>query len=530
MKLIINNQKLLLFSILVLAAVLRLVAITKSPPSLYWEEAAIGYDAYSILKTGKDYHGNAFPLIAFPSFGDYKPSLYFYATVPSIAIFGLNDFAIRFPSAFSGVLTVLLVYLISKELFKSKSKIPLLASFLLAISPWHLQFSRAGFEVNLATFLLTLGIYFLIKSLKNNFYFFLGAVVLGLSLYAYHGLRIIAPIFALIFTLTNWSKINFKWKIVSVIVALIISWPILGNINNPQVKQRFQETSHFTQSSAINISNQLKEQDDNLISRLIHHRYILWGRELLQNYTNHFNLNFLFISGDNNPRHQTREFGLLYHWELITLFSAIYFFIKRKHFFLNPIFLWILVAPTAAMLTKTTPHTLRFLPAAPAFAIISAYGLIQLLKNIKLPKTFIILGTSTIILAEAIVFLHFYFFHYPQVTSQHWQYGYKQLIQFTESVKDNYTSIYITREYGRPSVYALLYGQYDPLTIQKQEPSLPKDQLELLSFDKYKFTPAKQDDTNILVVTATDQPQSNRKLIKTIDFLDHSTAFFIYEQ
>jgi len=89
-----------LIAVLILAAVLRFYHLGFNPPSPYWEEAALGYDAYSILKTGKDFHGHSWPLIAFESFGDYKPSLYFYATVPSVAIFGLNTFAVRFPSAF----------------------------------------------------------------------------------------------------------------------------------------------------------------------------------------------------------------------------------------------------------------------------------------------------------------------------------------------------------------------------------------------------------------------------------------------
>ena len=89
-----------LIAVLILAAVLRFYHLDSNPPSPYWEEAALGYDAYSILKTGKDFHGHSWPLIAFESFGDYKPSLYFYATVPSVAIFGLNTFAVRFPSAF----------------------------------------------------------------------------------------------------------------------------------------------------------------------------------------------------------------------------------------------------------------------------------------------------------------------------------------------------------------------------------------------------------------------------------------------
>ena len=92
-----NRVTILLMSILLVAASLRLVALSTNPPSTYWDETSLGYDAYSLLKTGKDYHGNPFPILAFPSFGDYKPSLYFYAIVPFMAVLGTTTLAIRLP-------------------------------------------------------------------------------------------------------------------------------------------------------------------------------------------------------------------------------------------------------------------------------------------------------------------------------------------------------------------------------------------------------------------------------------------------
>ncbi|MBU1967161.1 hypothetical protein KKH50_02615, partial [Patescibacteria group bacterium] len=107
---------LILFSlILVLATGLRLYGITKFPPSLYWEEAALGYDAFSILRTGKDHHGNPFPIVAFESFGDWKPSLYFYAIVPFIKLLGLTELAVRLPAALSGIVIVIGIGLLARQ-------------------------------------------------------------------------------------------------------------------------------------------------------------------------------------------------------------------------------------------------------------------------------------------------------------------------------------------------------------------------------------------------------------------------------
>ena len=77
------------FFIVLLAIFLRFYQLGKNPPHLNWDEAALGYNAYSLLSTGRDEYGKSFPL-SFRSFDDYKPPLYVYLTIPSVAVFGLN--------------------------------------------------------------------------------------------------------------------------------------------------------------------------------------------------------------------------------------------------------------------------------------------------------------------------------------------------------------------------------------------------------------------------------------------------------
>src|SRR3990167_9264559 len=114
------KKNFLIFLVLFLAFVLRFYHLNLTPPSLYWDEASLGYNAYSILKTARDEHNRFLPLTNFAAFGDYKPPGYIYLAVPTIAAFGLNDFSIRFPSAFFGVLTVLITYLLTKKLWKNE--------------------------------------------------------------------------------------------------------------------------------------------------------------------------------------------------------------------------------------------------------------------------------------------------------------------------------------------------------------------------------------------------------------------------
>jgi 4-amino-4-deoxy-L-arabinose transferase-like glycosyltransferase len=167
-----NLSRLALCLIFAVALILRLVALGRYPAGFTADEAAQGYMAYSILKTGKDEWGVRLPL-APRSFGDFKPPLQTYLMIPSIAVFGLNEFAVRLPSAILGILGVLGVYLLASELFRMKivrinpNNLSLLSSLLLAISPWHISLSRGAFEANLTTFFLPLGFYFFLRGISK---------------------------------------------------------------------------------------------------------------------------------------------------------------------------------------------------------------------------------------------------------------------------------------------------------------------------------------------------------------------------
>ena len=110
--------RIILIFIVGLAFGLRFYNVWDNPPALSWDEVSIGYNAYSILKTGRDEHGRFLPIDTFVGYGDYKPPLAIYITVPFVALFGLNELAVRLPSVLFGTLTVLLTYFLVQELFR----------------------------------------------------------------------------------------------------------------------------------------------------------------------------------------------------------------------------------------------------------------------------------------------------------------------------------------------------------------------------------------------------------------------------
>src|SRR3989344_1080234 len=168
--------------------------LDKIPSGFYIDEALPGYNAYSILKTGKDEYGKFFP-IAFRFYGSYNPPLYTYLTIPSIALFGLNIYAVRFPSVLFGLLSALVFYLMLKKSELVKNKLTLLLGFLLfLISPWNLLYSRVGYEVSLGLLLFSIGVLGMRLGLTKRSWFIIGLLASSLSTYAAYTERFLAPL------------------------------------------------------------------------------------------------------------------------------------------------------------------------------------------------------------------------------------------------------------------------------------------------------------------------------------------------
>ena len=198
--------------LLILTFSIRGFGLLSSPPSLYWEEVAIGYDAYAIIKTGHDHHGHAWPILAFESFGDWKPALYFYLVAGAELILGLTPLAVRLPALLSGLAMVIAVawlikYLLEDHLSSENIRLLMVITLLVGgLSPWGVMFSRAGWESMVAASLLAwggLGWVYAGKAKHKMLVLILSTLLLALSAYTYHAARLIAPL------LFVWLLINF---------------------------------------------------------------------------------------------------------------------------------------------------------------------------------------------------------------------------------------------------------------------------------------------------------------------------------
>jgi 4-amino-4-deoxy-L-arabinose transferase-like glycosyltransferase len=489
---------------------LRFFHFNQSPPSPYWEEVALAYDAYSIAQTAKDHHGNFLPLVAFESFGDFKPSLYFYLAVPFIKIFGLNVLAIRLPTVLSSIAIIFGIAFLAKNLFqnfylKNDSKaanfIFYLALFLASLSPWLLTFSRSAWESTVATALILWGSNFwLCFMIKNKSKWAILAVIfLVLSTYAYHAARITAPLVGLALMLAYLKKksffalkkpLNLPALLIAMLLAVGLFWPVGQALLEKTGQQRIAETSIFSDITIIEKSNQLKaEHHNSLFSRIIYHRYLLFAEEAAANFLDHFNFTYLFVSGDHNPRHSIQTFGEFYYFDLLFFAAALVFCFRHKNRITWFLFFGLCAAILPAAFTQATPHALRTLAALPIFLVFLSFGVwqfLQVFKNAK-QKKIVLCSIVVIYLLFAASFFYQLIYVYPNRYKSEWQFGYEEMIKKLLLIENNYEKIYITREQGRPAMYYFFYAQVDPILVQAFAPQAKKDQGEFLNFSNIEF-------------------------------------------
>ena len=411
--LIINQRTLII--ILLLAAFLRLYKLDNYP-AFNADEAAIGYNAYSLLETGKDEHGNPWP-IHFQSFNDYKPGLYVYLVMPFVKIIGLNEWSVRFPNALLGIASVYLIYLLVREMVngqwlmvKKKSIIndqslaiedldskqsyllttnhqllALIASFLLAISPWHLHFSRGGWEVNTATFFIMLGVYFFLKYIsKKRFLFIVSCLLfLVLSMYSYHSARIISPLLFFGLLTLFWKEINLKIKQLMILglIGFLFSAPLIVDLTKSDIVSRAAGVGLFADTGPIERTNEQRMEHAGVVSRIFHNKATNYGLTFLKNWGEHYHGLFLFVSGDEIQRNRVPETGQMYLFEIITVILGLCVLFSRiiqNSKFIILILYWLLIAPIPASMTFQSPHSLRAQNMVIPLTIISAIGLASL--------------------------------------------------------------------------------------------------------------------------------------------------------
>ncbi len=370
---------LVLILILVFAAFFRLWQLDTVPPSLWPDEAINANTAIGILDT-KTFQ------VFYPE-NQGREGLFFLLIAFAFSIFGISIWSFKLVPALAGIFTVLGQYLLARELFRKLSAsgsrtIALLSSFFLAISFWHINFSRIGFRAILTPLILTFSFYFFFRGLRTKkiWDFLLSGLIFGLGFYTYISFRM--AVFLLAFALIFWFLVALKEKWAAkffVSAALLLLTVFIVGL--PMGIYFLENPEHFV-VRALGVSVFKQENPIKAFFQSL-------ARHLLM-----FN-----FSGDPNWRHNLSGFpqlslaaGIFFLIGAIWAIWQIVVSIKREFpenlaeigsFLFLFVWLFVLLLPSA-LTVEGIPHALRsigVIPVAYLFAGLGAYLAYQRVKN-----------------------------------------------------------------------------------------------------------------------------------------------------
>lgn len=435
-------RKILLVGIILLASFFRFWQIGENPAGFFTDEASNGINAYKIATTGRDNHDRPFPVI-FEANGDWRDPVYIYSLVPSVALLGLSEFSVRIVSALYGIGAVILMYFLGKEI--GGEKMGLVSSFILAVSPWHLHFSRVGFQLIAAVFWILFALLFLYKSLKNKNYYALAAAGIILSFFSYSTTKLYIFPLVILFFLSNFKetlnliKTKYFW-IVSFLSIVLVIGLILPHLYDGTFFTRWNQ-----------VSNEINKG------------------EVIQAYINHFSYDFLFSKGDAEfdlqtvKRHSIIGMGELHYFQLPFLIIGLFcvLFLKKIRSNYKFFLFFLLIYPLGSMLTQLQPQATRSILGVIPFTVLTSVGFIETLNIVKYPHSryiFRVLCLAVVCVSIYLLTINLKAAPLRNADYWGWQYGYRPVMEYFTLRQNLYDNVIITHRYNAGEELLFFYN------------------------------------------------------------------------
>lgn len=536
-----KKSTLIFFLIIVLFLSTRLYQIAQNPPSLYWDEASLLYNAYSIGLNGKDEWGEVLP-VHFRAFSEFKLPVYIYTAAVFTKLFGLSELSIRLPAVLFSLGTLIVTYFLVLKITKLK-EVGLLTVFTLSIIPWFFIFSRVGFEASAGLFFYTLGILMLLINKHKRLILILSAVAFVFSVYSYNSFRLIAiPTFFIVLGYQFFLQYGFngrsmfaqlkKYLVTICIVLVIFAISLIPVIRLFLFDTGFNRIQGLSLFPVVRVDTgggqpRLEVIPPNGGWESMGENYLTF----LHNYLSYFSPYFLLLKGDSNMRHHLPGFGQIYFPDIFFLIIGVIYALKKKGLYILPLLI-LLVTVLPAALGKESAHALRSFPMVPFLSIFIGTGIAAVSNRFKY-SLIIIIGLYLLLFSN--YFMSF-LMEYPKKSSQEWQFGYKQIFTSYKDQFKNYDNVVVSNQYAQPYILGLVYLKINPEEFRKNvEYSNVNDWgfSTVQRFDKIYFMKVTDANLpsgkNLLFSLPTDQIDEDASNKDTIYFLDGEPAFFVYE-
>jgi 4-amino-4-deoxy-L-arabinose transferase-like glycosyltransferase len=451
-----------LVGILAVGIFLRTYQFPAIPPGLNQDEAGAGYEAFSLLLTGRDKWGNVWP-VYFPAWGSGQNVLYSYLTIPWISLLGLNEVSVRIVSLLFGILTLPLLYVTAKRLYGRS--VALVSTWLLAILPWHVMLSRWGLESNLLPFLLLLGSYTVTQWLLSRSSALLSPLALvpwALALYAYGTAYIIVPgmiLLALIGGRKSVTSNPSKWLGALVILA-ILSFPIVIFVLNNYVLQASPGWENILGFSAPRLPSQRFNQVALPFPQMLNGNltFLLNGFQDFQ----------IWNADPYFPPLSVAFFPFLLVGAAVLArkFLAPDSDSENRNRNRNLFLLWLLACLPLVLLTplNITRANALFIPVI----VLSALGLTEIREALTFPflRHAITWAAAVWILAYAALFAYNYFEFYPDRAAVAFQSGLRTALEKGQALATPSEKFYMTGQVPIPYNYVLFFLKIPPQEFQ----------------------------------------------------------------
>lgn len=463
-------------TIVMLAFAIRFYQLGSIPSGITWDEAAIGYNGYSVLTTRRDEWVTFLP-ISFRSFGDYKAPLAIYLNGPFTYLFGMNSFAVRLPFAISGVAAVVGIMLLTKELWLKHPQANLavlISGGLLAMSPWHIQFTRAGFESGLALTIIIWATYFFLRymrdkdGLKRPVFLVSSGLLFALSLYAYHSTKLFSPIWLLylVFTFRRELLKNLKALLLTAVMGLAAITPLVYDaIKGSGLKRA--DVTVFSNSNSTGEALQT----------------------VVGNFFYHLRPQFLVMGEIDSFRHGMGSWGVLFITTAAFMLIAVAYYLSKlirknkqrdgvvhmaRHYLV-----WLILGILPAAIGQLVPHNNRALMALPGMLGLAIIGFLMVKQWLNGRKNLAVVVNAFVgvmVIIHTLLFASYfgdYLTKYPAIAANDYNEGYVEAMILAEKYElglDDYPrvkQILVSTKYGQPVIYTLFVKQISPVTYHQ---------------------------------------------------------------
>lgn len=453
---------LLLTLIFFVALGLRFYELSQNPPGLDWDEANSIYNGYSLVQTGKDEYRQSYPIL-FRAFDAYVPPLLIYLDAFSSSVFGLNEFAARFPTAILGSLSIVGLYLLVSVVAGDK-KFALLSALLLALSPWHITYSRVGTFASLPIIFILFGTFFFSKSLTKSIFLIIASLCFIAAVLSYYSAYVFVPLYVIALVVIYRKHVMITH---AVFVLIVVTGAAVIMLMLPGGQTRLHGVFSFSDPDLIKKDAQYAAAEPG--GKILHNRRLVYLQKILEGYFAPFQYSFLFSKADMVSRFVVpgTGFGLLYWWELPMLLAGIYQLLRSKTKGWQMICIWFLLAALPGAPTLLQPTSTRAIFLVPVLAMLVACGFLYITSN-----GFRLVRVVTILLfaVNVLLFMHQYFVHFPKEKSEEWFAAYKPLFTYLNHIENREKNIIFFTSppdyLDQVHIFTAFYNRIDPVMYQ----------------------------------------------------------------